>query len=113
MGIECDARMWMIRTSPRKLGLVADMIRGKKAADAVRSLAFCNRRVKHEVLKCLRSAIANASNNFGMDVDRLQIVKVDVGRSKSIRRMVPRGRGRSAMIQKKFSNLHISVVEVF
>ena len=100
-----------IRTSAQKLGVVAGLIRGKSAAEALASLTFCERRVAHEVKKVLQSAIANAENNHQLDVDKLFVSEASVGRAFVMKRFHTRGRGRSAQIQKPFSNLTVVVRE--
>lgn len=100
-----------IRTSARKLNLVAASIRGKSAAVALTQLAFEKRRVAGEVRKVLQAAIANAENNKNMDVDSLYVAEAWVGRALVMKRMHTRGRGRSAKVEKPFSNLTIVVAE--
>ena len=100
-----------IRTSPRKLNLVAQMIRGKDAATALTNLAFSRRRIAVEVRKVLQSAIANAENNHQLDVDRLVIAEATVGRAFVMKRFRPRARGRVGRIRKPFSNLTVVVRE--
>ena len=100
-----------IRTSPRKLNLVAQMIRGKEAATALTDLAFSRRRIAVEVRKVLQAAIANAENNHQLDVDRLVIAEATVGRAFVMKRFRPRARGRVGRIRKPFSNLTVIVRE--
>ena len=100
-----------IRTSPRKLNLVAQMIRGKDAATALTDLAFSRRRIAVEVRKVLQAAIANAENNHQLDVDRLMVTEATVGRAFVMKRFRPRARGRVGRIQKPFSNLTVIVRE--
>ncbi len=100
-----------IRTSPRKLNLVAQMIRGKDAAAALTDLAFSRRRIAVDVRKVLQAAIANAENNHQLDVDRLVIAEATVGRAFVMKRFRPRARGRVGRIQKPFSNLTVIVRE--
>ena len=100
-----------IRTSPRKLNLVAQMIRGKDAATALTDLAFSRRRIAVDVRKVLQAAIANAENNHQLDVDRLVIAEASVGRAFVMKRFRPRARGRVGRIQKPFSNLTVIVRE--
>jgi large subunit ribosomal protein L22 len=102
----------VIRTSPRKLNLVAQLIRGKKAAQALTLLTFDKHRVSQHVKKVLQSAVANAENNHQLDVDRLVVVEASVGRAFVMKRFHTRGRGRSAGIEKPFSNLRVVVREV-
>jgi large subunit ribosomal protein L22 len=100
-----------IRVSPRKLNLVAAMIRGKKAQDAVAQLTFSKRRIAGTVKKTLESAIANAENNHSLDVDRLVVSRAEVGRASVMKRFHARGRGKSSTIEKWFSHLKIVVAE--
>src|SRR5687767_268830 len=108
---EASAHSWAIRISPRKLNLVAQFIRGKRAELALADLTFSKRRIAGEVKKVLQSAIANAENNHQLDVDRLVVAEATVGRSFSMRRFHARGRGRSSKVMKPFSNLTIIVRE--
>jgi large subunit ribosomal protein L22 len=108
---EAQAVTWNIRVSPRKLNLVAGMIRGKKAQDAVAQLTFSKRRIAVTVKKTLESAIANAENNHSLDVDRLVVSKAEVGRAMVMKRFHARGRGRASTIEKWFSHLKIVVAE--
>ena len=105
------ARASSVRSSARKLNLVAASIRGKPAAAALTQLRFEKRRVAGEVKKVLQAAVANAENNHGLDVDRLIVAEAWVGRAFVMKRMHTRGRGRSAGIEKPFSNLTIVVRE--
>jgi large subunit ribosomal protein L22 len=108
---EALASAKMIRTGARKLNYVAQLIRGKSASDALVSLTFCERRVANEVKKVLQAAIANAENNHQLDVDRLVVSHATVGRALVMKRFHTRGRGKSARIEKPFSNLTIIVSE--
>jgi large subunit ribosomal protein L22 len=101
-----------LRVSPRKLNLVAGLIRNKKASTAVADLTFSKRRIAHAVRKALESAIANAENNHQLDVDQLVVTRCEVGRSVVMRRFHARGRGRAARIEKWFSHMKIVVAEV-
>jgi large subunit ribosomal protein L22 len=100
-----------LRISPRKLNLVAGMIRNLPAQKAVATLTFSKRRIAQQVKKGLESAIANAENNHQLDVDRLVVSIAEVGRSVVMRRFHARGRGRAARIEKWFSHLKIVVTE--
>jgi large subunit ribosomal protein L22 len=108
---EAQAVTWNIRVSPRKLNLVAGLIRGKKAQDAVAQLTFSKRRIAVTVKKTLESAIANAENNHSLDVDRLVVSKAELGRAMVMKRFHARGRGRASTIEKWFSHLKIVVAE--
>lgn len=98
-------------TSPQKLNLVAQTIRGKNAARAITDLQFSKRRIAQDVKKLLESAVANAENNHGLDVDRLVVSTATVGKTMKMRRFRARARGRSASIEKKISNMTIVVKE--
>jgi large subunit ribosomal protein L22 len=102
----------MLRVSPQKLNLLAQLIRGKKVAMALADLQFSQKRIATEVKKCLESAIANAENNHDLDVDALIVVQAHVGKALVIKRFHPRGRGRMGGILKPFSNLTIVVRQV-
>ncbi len=110
---ENEARAYgkYLRTSERKLNLVAQMIRGKKAGRALVDLQFSSLRISGEVKKVLQSAIANAENNHGLDVDRLVVAEATVGNTLKMKRYHARARGRAAPVVKKFSNLTIVVRE--
>ena len=101
-----------LRISPKKLNLVASMIRGMKAFDDITQLSFSKKRIAGDVKKCLQSAVANAENNFGLDIDSLIVDSATVGKGLVMKRMRARARGRSARIQKPFSNLYITLVEI-
>ena len=101
----------VLRTSPRKLDLVAGLIRGLDAGRAVIALEFSRKRIAQDVRKTLQSAIANAENNHNLDVDRLIVAEASVGKSLVMKRFQTRGRGRAAGIIKPFSHLTIVVRE--
>ena len=100
-----------IRVSPRKLNLMAQLIRGKSAEAALAELTFNKRRIALEVKTVLESAIANAENNHQLDVDQLYVAQAYVGKSIVMKRWSPRARGRVGHITKPFSNLTIVVRE--
>jgi len=108
---EAQAVTKNIRVSPRKLNLVAGLIRGRRASDAVATLTFSKRRIAQTVKKTLESAIANAENNHQLDVDQLVVARAEVGRSAVMKRFSARGRGRAARVEKWFSHLKIVVAE--
>ena len=108
---EARAYAKYLRTSPQKLNLVAQTIRGVKVDKALVDLEFNRRRISNDVKKVLQSAIANAENNHGLDVDRLYVAEATVGKSIVMRRFRARARGRSAKIEKFFSRLTIVVRE--
>ena len=108
---EARAVSGFIRTSPRKLNLVAQSIRGKAADTALAQLTFEKRRVANDVKKTLQSAVANAENNHQLDVDRLFVKEAFVGKTLVMKRFRPRARGRVGRIQKPFSNITVVVKE--
>jgi large subunit ribosomal protein L22 len=109
---EAKAVARMLRVSPQKLNLVAQLIRGKKVAMALADLQFSQKRIAKDVRKCLESAIANAENNHDLDVDDLVVAEAHVGKALVLKRFAPRGRGRMGKILKPFANLTIVVREV-
>ena len=109
---EAKAVARMLRVSPQKLNLVAQMIRGKKVDTALAELQFSRKRISTDVKKCLESAIANAENNHDLDVDDLVVSQAFVGKALVLKRFHARARGRGARILKPFSNLTIVVREV-
>ena len=109
---EAKAVARMLRVSPQKLNLVAQMIRGRKASAALADLQFSRKRIAVDVKKCLESAIANAENNHDLDVDDLIVAEAHVGKAMVMKRWSPRGRGRSGRILKPFSHLTIVVRQV-
>ena len=109
---EAKAVSQMLRISPQKLNLVAQVIRGKKVASALADLEFSRKRIAKDVRKCLESAIANAENNHDLDVDDLVVAEAHVGKALVIKRFTPRGRGRVGRIFKPFSHLTIVVRQV-
>jgi len=102
----------MIRGSAQKLNLVAGLIRGKKAGEALNILQFSTKAMAVDVRKVLASAIANAENNHNLDVDALVVYEASVGKSIAMKRFATRARGRSTRIVKPFSRLRVVVREV-
>ena len=100
-----------IRGSAQKLNLVATLIRGKTAEDALNILSFSTKAMAVDVRKVLASAIANAENNHNLDVDSLVVAEASVGKSISMKRFTPRARGRASRIVKPFSRVRIVVRE--
>ncbi|MBC7154405.1 MAG: 50S ribosomal protein L22 [Rhodobacteraceae bacterium] len=109
---EAFAKAKMLRTSPQKLNLVAQLIRGKKVEKALTDLTFSKKRIAGDVKKCLQSAIANAENNHGLDVDDLVVAEAYVGKNLIMKRGHPRARGRFGKIIKPFSELTIKLRQV-
>jgi len=108
---EARAVAQVLRTSPRKLNLVCQQIRGLTAQAALAELSFSKRRIAREAKKVLQAAIANAENNHQLDVDRLVVSEATVGRSFVLGRFHARARGRAAPVEKWFSNVTIVVRE--
>ena len=108
---EARAVTRLMRVSPQKLNLLAQLIRGKKVDKALADLAFSRKRIARDVKKTLESAIANAENNHDLDVDDLIVAEAHVGKALVIKRFTPRGRGRMGRIFKPFANLTIVVRE--
>lgn len=108
---EAQAVLRNVRTSPYKLNLVAQMIRGMKVADALNQLQFNHKRIAQDVRKTLQSAIANAENNHNLNVDSLVVKEAWVGKSMVLKRFHARARGRGARILKPYAHLTIVVRE--
>jgi large subunit ribosomal protein L22 len=109
---EAQAVAKNLRVSPQKLNLVAGLIRGKKVAQAMADLEFSRKRISDDVRKVVMSAVANAENNHGLDVDDLIVAEAHVGKNLVMKRMHPRGRGRMGAIMKPFSQITVIVREV-
>ncbi|MGO8954303.1 MAG: 50S ribosomal protein L22 [Rhodomicrobium sp.] len=109
---EAQAVARSLRVSPQKLNLVAQLIRGKKVEKALADLTFSHKRIAQDVKKTLQSAIANAENNHGLDVDQLVVAEAYVGKNLVIKRFHARARGRMGRIEKPFSQLTVVVREV-
>ena len=109
---EAAASHPMLRVSPRKLGLVADAIRGLPVEKALSFLQFDSKRISQDVKKILLSAVANAENNHGLDIDTLVVSRAVVGKSLTMKRMRPMAKGRGSRILKPFSRIEICVSEI-
>ena len=109
---EAQAIAKNLRVSPQKLNLVAGLIRGKKINAAIADLEFSRKRIALDVKKCVMSAVANAENNHGLDVDDLIVAEAWVGKNLIMKRFHARGRGRSGQIIKPFSQITVVVREV-
>lgn len=108
---EALVRLRNLRVSPRKLNLVAGLIRGMPVDKAMNALEFSKKRISDDVLKALRSAVANAENNHGLDIDQLVVRQAYVGKALVMKRFRARGRGRAAKVMKPFSHLTLVVGE--
>jgi large subunit ribosomal protein L22 len=109
---EAKAVARMLRVSPQKLNLVAQMIRGKKVGVALTDLQFSRKRIAQDVRKCVKAAVANAENNHSLDVDDLVVAQAYVGKNLVMRRFHARGRGKMSPIEKPFAQLTVVVREV-
>ena len=109
---EAKAVARMLRVSPQKLNLVAQLIRGKKVATALADLEFSRKRISREVRKCLESAIANAENNHDLDVDSLVVAEAYVGKNLVLKRVRARARGRAGRIDKPFAQITVVLRQV-
>lgn len=102
----------MLKTSPQKLNLVATQIRRMPVDKALAELTFSKKRVAQDVKKTLQSAIANAENNHGLDVDQLVVAEAWVGKNLVLKRGRPRGRGKFGKLLKPFAQITIKVRQV-
>ena len=109
---EAMAKVASLRTSPRKLNLVAQSIRGLKVQRALNELEFSHRRIAKDVRKALYSAISNAENNHNLDIDSLVVAEAYVGKNLIMKRFHARARGRASRVEKPFSEITIVVREV-
>ena len=100
-----------VRTSPRKLALVCNFIKGKKADIALRDLEFSRKKIAKDVSKTVKSAISNAENNYQYDIDNLFVKEAYVGKSLVMKRYRPRAKGRASPIKKPFSRITIILEE--
>ena len=111
-GIEAMAKITTLRTSPRKLNLVAQSIRGLKVQRALNELEVSHKRIARDVRKALYSAISNAENNHNLDIDNLVVAEAFVGKNLVMKRFAARARGRASRIEKPFSEITIVVREL-
>jgi large subunit ribosomal protein L22 len=109
---EARAMTRLMRVSPQKLNLLAQLIRGKKVERALADLTFSRKRVAKDVKKTLESAIANAENNHDLDVDALVVAEAYVGKSLVMKRIRARARGRAARIEKPFAQITVVLRQV-
>jgi len=111
-GVEAMAKVRTLRTSPRKLNLVAQSIRGLNVQRALNELEFSHKRIAQDVRKALYSAISNAENNHNLDIDSLVVSEAYVGKNLVMKRFSPRARGRATRVEKPFSEITIVVREL-
>ena len=106
------AKLRHVRMTPRKMRVVANEIRGMRAAKAVEFLTFCRRRAARPLLKLVRSALANADQKGDVDVDNLQVKKIEVDQGPTFKRFMPRARGMATPILKRTSHVKVLLEEV-
>ncbi|MBC7074074.1 50S ribosomal protein L22 [Candidatus Parcubacteria bacterium] len=106
--MEVKAHLRYLRIAPRKVRLVADLIRGKDIREAEKILAFCKKKAAKPLLKLLKSAIANATHNFNLKEENLFVEKILVNEGPRLKRIFPRARGSSDILQKKMS--HVTII---
>ena len=109
--MEARASVKMVRISPRKVGIVCDLIRGKDVSEAAAILVNTRKAASEPLIKLLKRAIANAQNNFEMDVDKLFVSEVLVGPGPTMKRLMPRARGSADRILKRTSNISLALSE--
>ena len=109
--MEARASVKMVRISPRKVGVVCNLIRGKDVSEAAAILVNTRKAASEPLIKLLKSAIANAQNNFEMDVDKLFVSEVLVGPGPTMKRLMPRARGSADRILKRTSNITLALSE--
>jgi large subunit ribosomal protein L22 len=109
--MQAKASIRMLRSTPRKTRLVADLIRGKGVVEAENILEFTNKRSAKPILKLLQSAKANAVNNHDMFEDALFVKEIQVGDGPTMKRILPRARGRADIMQKRTCNVTITLEE--
>lgn len=109
--MQSTAKLRAVRISAQKTRLIADQIRGKHVEDAIKILAFSNKKAASIILKLLNAAIANAENNEGADIDELYVAEIQIGEGITMKRFAARAKGRGNRIFKRTSNLFIRVQE--
>lgn len=101
------ASLKKLRVSPTKANQVVRMVRGMNALKSLDALKFCEKRIARDIRKLILSAISNAENNFGLDIDLLDVKEIYVGRAMALKRMSCRAKGRGNIIRKPFSNIYV------
>ncbi|MGL4946816.1 MAG: 50S ribosomal protein L22 [Cetobacterium sp.] len=109
--MEARAITRFVRLSPRKARLVADLVRGKSALDALDTLEFTNKKAARFIKKTLASAIANATNNFNMDEEKLVVSTIMINNGPALKRIMPRAMGRADIIRKPTAHIVVAVSE--
>ena len=105
------ARLNHLRIAPRKARIIANLIRGRDVTTAINELRFLQKAGAREFFKLLVSAVANAEDRGGVDVDRLEVSKVTVDQGPMLKRWRPRAQGRATRVQKKTSHIIVEVTE--
>lgn len=109
--MSATAKIKMIRIAPRKVRVVANQVRGKDVQEAIDYLTFCNRRSARPILKLLKSAVSNADQKGGMDVDKLYVSEMLVDKGPTMKRWLPRARGMATQILKRSSRISVTLDE--
>jgi len=110
--MEAKAKLKNLRIAPRKVRMVVDLIRGKKAKEALAILNFTAKKATSPLIKLVNSAIANAKNNFHIEADNLYISEITVDEGPKYKRWMPRARGQATPIQKKTSHINLVLKEI-
>ena len=109
---EVKAKLSNLRISPRKVRLAVDLVRGKKVQKAIELLSLLNKKSSEPLKKLIESAIANAKNNFGFTEDNLRISEIMVDEGATLKRWMPRARGRATTIRKRTSHINVVLTEI-
>lgn len=105
------ARLKMVRMTPRKVRVVANQVRGKRVQEAIDFLTFCRRSAARPLLKLIKSAVANADQKGGMDIDNLFVKELLVDGGPTMKRWMPRARGMATPVLKRTSKISVTVDE--
>jgi len=105
------ASLKTIHISPQKARLVADLVRGMKATEAITMLRFADKKAADPIMKLIKSAVHNATHNFNLAEDKLIVSEIQVGAAATMRRIRPRSRGQADRINKRTSHVYVTVKE--
>lgn len=111
IAVEARATAKYIRIAPRKAGQVADVVRGKNVNEALAILKYTPRGAAPVIAKVVKSAMANAENNYNMDVDKLYVAEVFANQGPTMKRFMPRAMGRATTIRKRTSHIEVVLKE--
>ncbi|TAN34075.1 50S ribosomal protein L22 [Patescibacteria group bacterium] len=112
MPTTATAKLKYLRIGPRKVRLVADAIRGRRALQAVEILSLLNKRAAHPVLKLLKSALANAKHNHSLEPENLRIAKLTVDGGAALKRYMPKAHGRATPVRERTSHINLVLSEI-